>query len=95
MCGLKLRGCMGAAPAGHPNTKLKASRAFLARFVSKVPNSFETCGPSIPPRIPPNGPLTSTVWLIFDSAPTGSIRQLKRNLVNGITLVSRAKLRPG
>src|SRR3989440_2510752 len=64
-------------------------------LASRVPNSFETCGPSIPPMMGPSGPPTSTVWLIFVFAPAGSIRQLKRNFVPGTTLVTRAKPRPG
>src|SRR5207237_8389801 len=69
--------------------------AFRARLASRIPNSFETCGPSIPPMMGPSGPPTSTVWLIFVFAPAGSIRQLKRNFVPGTTLVTRAKPRPG
>src|SRR5438309_3370866 len=43
----------------------------------------------------PSGPPTSTVWLTLVLAPAGSIRELKRNLVPGTTVVTSTKLRPG
>ena len=52
----------------------------------------------MPCMIGPNGPLISTIWLIFvlPAAPeAGSIRQLNRNIVPGTTLVSNTKDRPG
>src|SRR5437879_7922385 len=72
-----------------------APSALLARLLSNVPNSLETCGPSTPPRTGPSGPFTSTVWLTLALPATSSILQLNRNAVPGTTLVSRAKLRPG
>src|SRR5207237_2752399 len=81
------------SPAGRGRDY--APSALLARLLSNVPNSLETCGPSTPPRTGPSGPFTSTVWLSLALPATGSILQLNRNAGPGTTLVSRAKLRPG
>src|SRR5260370_42705153 len=52
-------GAVAAALEARP----QLASAFLARLASSVPNSFDTCGPSIPPITPPSGPFASTCWL--------------------------------